>query len=345
MPDLRELLGAEAVRQQPELAPPFEVVVARAQRRARTRVGVAAVVGTAIVAAAAVLLTAVLASPAGPDSLVSRPSPSIASAAPVLGRPAMVLSVDRGQVGARVRITVTNCAPVSGQDSLTWRDASVLQSDANQSPPPGPRLGSIPFTRRGNTVMATFTVSAAYAVGPGQLEKLCGSGAGTGIRNVAATFTVLPAPGCRTSQLALSLGRGGVALGTSYRQVDFQNRGPTACSLTGYPGLSFTDRVGHQLGPPALPVNLTNQPITTVTLAPGGFANASVGIVSPGNYQTTPQPSSSTCRPAHVSYLRVYPPNQRNAVLLAFPADVCTTASGRALVTPSRPGRSDTAVG
>jgi RNA polymerase sigma-70 factor (ECF subfamily) len=168
---------------------------------------------------------------------------------------------------------------------------------------------------------------------------------GTGIRNVAATFTVLPAPVCRTSQLALSLGRGGVALGTSYRQVVFQNRGPAACTLTGYPGLSFADSAGHQLGLSALAVNLTSQPITTVTLAPGGFANASVGIVSPGNYQTTPQPSSSTCHPAQASYLRVYPPNQRNAVLLAFPADVCSTASGRPLVTPTRPGRSDTAVG
>jgi hypothetical protein len=90
------------------------------------------------------------------------------------------------------------------------------------------------------------------------------------------------------------------------------NVGTTACTLYGYPGVSWvagTD--GHQVGAAA-----TRQPDTaggaegTVTLQPGGLASAPLDIV---DASVLP---SSACKPVPVTGLRVYPPGQTAAMFI-----------------------------
>lgn len=141
---------------------------------------------------------------------------------------------------------------------------------------------------------------------------------------------------CPTSQLTVGLGTSGGAAGTAYQQVLFRNHGRTSCTLFGYPGVSFTDPSGRQLGVPARRVNLTGQRVTAVTLAPGQFANAAVGIPDPYNFP------GGACHRVTASDLRVYPPDQYASVLVPFPVQVCTTSNAGAFVTPVRPDRSST---
>lgn len=143
---------------------------------------------------------------------------------------------------------------------------------------------------------------------------------------------------CSLRALHVSLGTGGVAAGTDYRQLQFQNRGHGACTVRGYPSLNFTDGSGLQVGRSAVPIDLTGRPVTTVTVARGHFANAAVGVSDAYDYPT------DICQPAATSYLRISLPGERSSVLLAYPATVCT-AAGDVIATPFRPGRSPTPVG
>jgi hypothetical protein len=146
-------------------------------------------------------------------------------------------------------------------------------------------------------------------------------------------------------QVRVSFGPSGAAAGTSYEQIDFQNSGTRPCTLGGYPVLTFVDKLGLQIGSAAEPTNLTGEPIATVTLGPGQYANTSVGTPNPGNWQTTEDPSSSTCHPLPAAGLRVQLPGEQNFVIVPFAATVCTTPDAAPLVTPVRAGRSPTAVG
>jgi hypothetical protein len=130
---------------------------------------------------------------------------------------------------------------------------------------------------------------------------------------------------CATSELKVSLGQSGAAAGTFYQRVEFRNAGAQACTLTGYPGVSFADDAGHQVGVAASrnPAN----PSTTLTLAPGGTAYANLGIPDSGNFP------AGSCSAATATTLRVYPPNQRDSVLVPDAQKICTTANGRPTIT------------
>src|SRR3954454_5266825 len=60
---------------------------------------------------------------------------------------------------------------------------------------------------------------------------------------------------CTGGQLRIRLGPFGVGLGTAYQQIDFRNESDTACTLGGYPSISFTDAHGRRIDLPvtALP--------------------------------------------------------------------------------------------
>jgi hypothetical protein len=107
----------------------------------------------------------------------------------------------------------------------------------------------------------------------------------------------------------------------------------------------FVDRSGQQVAMTPRQTNLTDEPVGMVTLKPGQFANATIGIPNPQNFQSTAELSSSTCRPVATTALRISPPGQQAVGLLAFDAEVCTTADGAPVLTPFRAGRAPTAVG
>lgn len=153
----------------------------------------------------------------------------------------------------------------------------------------------------------------------------------------SATPSVPPSPGqslaaaeCETSQLQVKAGRGGGAAGTFYQSLVFTNVSGAVCALRGYPGASFIDSAGHQLGYPA--DRDTTEHIRQVVLASGAKAHALLGTPEAVNF------SKSDCEPQKASGVRVYPPDQTASMVVKISMTVCTTKNGRSLIQPIRPG-------
>ncbi|MGH3157276.1 MAG: DUF4232 domain-containing protein [Streptosporangiaceae bacterium] len=136
---------------------------------------------------------------------------------------------------------------------------------------------------------------------------------------------------CATSSLRVATAPGsGGAAGSFYFDLTFTNIGSKACTLYGYPGVSFTAASHTQLGQPA--ERDQGQASQLVTLSPGSVASNQVRIPDVTVY------SQSACRPTTAALIKVFPPNQTAAVYVATSAKVCTTSQGRSGVQPVVPG-------
>jgi hypothetical protein len=146
-------------------------------------------------------------------------------------------------------------------------------------------------------------------------------GSASSDRVVAAgsTSTSPPTSTCQTRDLGLALGQGEGTAGSLYEPLRFTNRGASACTLYGYPGVSFVaGGSGDQIGSPA--ARNPQHPATTVMLSPGASADAVVQVVDHGNY------GPDQCKATAVSGLRVYPPGNKDAAYVPFP-DAVTACS------------------
>jgi Protein of unknown function (DUF4232) len=184
------------------------------------------------------------------------------------------------------------------------------------------------------TPVAT-TLAAAVSVAVAALLAGCGSTGPSAHSTVTVTVTATsrsPAansaaptptaggpPACATAVLKGSLGPGSAAAGSSYYPIDFTNTSSSACTLYGYPGVSFVTASGSQVGMPA--TEDTVYPRQLVTLAPGGTAHAELRIAAAQNYPT------STCSPVSVSRLKVYPPGQTSALFIPVTSTGCSNPS------------------
>jgi Protein of unknown function (DUF4232) len=126
-------------------------------------------------------------------------------------------------------------------------------------------------------------------------------------------------PGCATKTLTATLGPGSGAAGSVYYPIEFTNASGTTCTLYGYPGVSFVTSSGAQVG--AAATEDPTYPRRLVTLAPGATAHAELRITDALNYP------SSTCQPAAVHLLRVYPPGQASALHLNLTTTACSSTS------------------
>jgi hypothetical protein len=108
----------------------------------------------------------------------------------------------------------------------------------------------------------------------------------------------------------VTLANGQGAAGSVIYSLQFQNTGPSSCTLFGNPGVSLVaSQSGPQLGAAATFVN--HSQAVTVTLAPGATASASLQIAEAGNF---PQ---SSCDEAPAAGLLVYPPGQTRSLFVA----------------------------
>jgi hypothetical protein len=130
-----------------------------------------------------------------------------------------------------------------------------------------------------------------------------------------ATTPAGPGP-CQSNALKVTLGPGSAAAGTAFYQIRFTNGSNTACTLYGFPGVSFTgETYAVQVGPAA-----TRNPAshaTVVRLAPGAVASAEISVVDAQNYPPGP------CGLTTVSGILVYPPNLTISVGLPFNGYTC----------------------
>jgi hypothetical protein len=141
-----------------------------------------------------------------------------------------------------------------------------------------------------------------------------------------------PAP-CRSDRLegTLRFGPGAGSAGHVTSTLLLRNTGSAACTLRGYPGVSFVDAHGHRLG---IPAGREGPAGATVTLRPGASAGARLTIADVGVYPP------AECRPTRASGLRVYPPGETAALYVPHALRVCRgderVATTGAVVAPGR---------
>jgi len=97
--------------------------------------------------------------------------------------------------------------------------------------------------------------------------------------------------------------------------LQLRNIGSSACTLYGYPGVSWVAGAdSHQVGAAAVrQADPAGSAEKTVTLAPGALASAPLDIVDAAVF------SPSQCKPVPVRGLRVYPPGEKAALFLSLP--------------------------
>jgi hypothetical protein len=150
-----------------------------------------------------------------------------------------------------------------------------------------------------------------------------GSGSGTG------TGTGTGTTACASADLtaAIQPSAGGGAAGSTFVSLVLTNKGASACTLQGWPGVSFVgDGNGTQIGQAAT-FDRTS-PHGTVTLAAsGGTATSTLRIVQAGNY------SNADCSPTPADGFRIYPPGQKASVFAAKSGLTACASKSVALLT------------
>jgi Protein of unknown function (DUF4232) len=130
-------------------------------------------------------------------------------------------------------------------------------------------------------------------------------------------------PGCTTAGLTAAIGPGNAAAGSSYYPIRFTNKGASACSLYGYPGVSFISAAGQQIG--AAATEDPTFPRRVVTLAAGATAHAEIRVADAQNFP------ASDCHPVAVHRLRIYPPGQTAALNIGLTSMGCTSTKAQIL--------------
>jgi hypothetical protein len=140
---------------------------------------------------------------------------------------------------------------------------------------------------------------------------------------------------CIAAQLQINVSPGTNAAGHIGLIIVFTNTSTRACTMYGYPGVSFvTGPTGSQINEPAQRSPAQGSP-TLVPLPPGGKAHASLLLVNVANYPT------NTCKPVQAAGLRVYPPDDTTALYTSSPQQICTTnGTGTAQIYPIQTGAS-----
>jgi hypothetical protein len=137
----------------------------------------------------------------------------------------------------------------------------------------------------------------------------------------AATAAASPAGPltCASTGLKATLGVSQGAAGTIYQVIVLTNTSAAACTLYGYPGVSFvTSAGGSIIGAPAARNPIV--PDALVTLQPGSQVYALVGVVQ---VDTLPK---SACRPRQADWLQIYPPGDTGALFVQYSSQVCGRA-------------------
>jgi hypothetical protein len=119
---------------------------------------------------------------------------------------------------------------------------------------------------------------------------------------------------CQSTHLALQAGQSEGAAGSTIATFILRNAGTTPCALAGFPGVSFLNSSGVQMGAAA-----TRQGTAAARfiVQPGQVASFQVQIAVAGCTTNTPQSTT----------IRVYPPNQTAALEAPGAFPICTAPS------------------
>jgi len=179
---------------------------------------------------------------------------------------------------------------------------------------------------------AVAAIAAALALGIGSaVWATQAASAAPDAPSAPAVASAIP-PVCTTANLSVwvNISEGNGAAGTIYYPLEFTNTSNHTCRTWGYPGVSALNANGKQLGDAA-----GRNPLykgAWVNIPAGGTAHS---LLAYGNAEV----STSGCKPAAASLIKVYPPNQTSAALGFFSLPSCTLTHHTYLhVTVLRPG-------
>lgn len=238
------------------------------------------------------------------------------------------LGTARLAIGSAALFGLTALVGACGS-SATSSGASSAQSSPAASAPAGTGSATTPAT----------TATPGGGTGTAGAGSTSTSGAGsTGTSGAGGTGTSAAGGGtarCATSSLALRQGASQGAAGSTFIELDFTNVSHAACTLYGYPGVSFTGGAAHatQIGVAASENGATARQL--VTLAPGAVAGAELRIVDARNYPI------ASCNTVTAHYLRVFPPNQLAPLYLALTSATCSNSTAILTVSAVRAGAGD----
>lgn len=136
--------------------------------------------------------------------------------------------------------------------------------------------------------------------------------------SATASATATAADGVCTADMlsaVLETEMGGGAAGSVYRQIIFTNTADEECEITGYPGVSYVDAEGNQVGAPA---DREPAEAAEVILAPGESAIAPVKQTNAQNY-------GAECELTETVGLRVYPPNDTEFLVVDQMSTACAS--------------------
>ncbi|MFF3751598.1 DUF4232 domain-containing protein [Streptomyces sp. NPDC002018] len=142
---------------------------------------------------------------------------------------------------------------------------------------------------------------------------------------VSSASRAAPSSRCTADRLRLSLGPPDAGAGNIRYDLRLTNRGPDACTLLGFPGVSLLAGDGAPLGTPA---TREGPSLGAVRLAPGAGAEVTLHTLNRGI-------RGSSCEPAP-SLLRIYPPGSKDAMTLR--TSVPVVCGGTFTTTAVRPG-------
>ncbi len=177
--------------------------------------------------------------------------------------------------------------------------------------------GSTPAARPTKTITVTASPTTAGASAPAAASQPA-SGAGA-------------AAACLTRYLTGSIGLTQGTAGAVEVTIVFKNLDNVSCTLYGFPGVALAS---------GTPVTDVGQPSTEnpasarelVTLAPGGFAFATLQISEAGNFPP------SACTQVATDWLAVIPPNQTVPLYISYSSTGCQGSASLLTVTAVRPG-------
>ena len=157
--------------------------------------------------------------------------------------------------------------------------------------------------------------SGASSTASGTGASPTGSSTAAGSGTSGATTASSGAPACTSADLTASLGGGaGAGMSQNHTGLQLRNTGSSACTLYGYPGVSWVRGAsGIQTGAAAVRQPDPGGTEGVVTLAPGALASAPLDIVDAAVIPP------SECKPVPVRGLRIYPPGQKAALFLPLP--------------------------
>ncbi len=203
--------------------------------------------------------------------------------------------------------------------------AATLSAACTSSATPNPTPSAVGGS--GAAAGPTSTASGAAAGG-----ATTSSTAGSGGSSAPATAHAADGSTCLVRYLHGDIGAVGAAAGSVYIEITFKNLNNQPCTLYGYPGVSAGNGTPvTQVGQPASRNNAVSP--TVVTLAPGGYAHATLQIANAMNYP------AANCNPASTSWLLVYPPNTSNLLYIPYSTKVCTTSIVNMGIQAVQPGK------